>query len=71
MLQVIGGREVFVVEFDTMPELPITGEGREHHYAMALTAAIRDGIVTEPGKYGVYIQTAHDRTVYGVYRITE
>lgn len=25
MLQTIDGREVYVVEFDTMPELPITG----------------------------------------------
>lgn len=81
MLQVIEGKSVYVVNFDTMPELPIRGltDGeylyervmshargfkypwlddlfaRNGRYARALTEAIETGIITEPGKYGIYI----------------
>ena len=84
MHQVIGGKSVYVVDFDTMPELPITGltQGEAAYknplagaaggldrvystlggramsrptYAQALTNAIETGIITEPGKYGIYL----------------
>ncbi len=73
MLQVIEDRLVYVVEFDTMPELPITGEGYERPYAEALTAAIREGLITEPGKYGVHVtdDKENDQVIYNVYHVEE
>lgn len=71
MLQTVAGREVFVVDFDTMPELPITGVGEEEPYARALTAAIEDGVITEPGKYGIHVSDRSNRLVWNVYRIEE
>lgn len=57
MLQTIHGVTMFIVEFDTMPELPITWSNEtEKPYALALGAAIATGIVTEPGKYGITVQ---------------
>lgn len=81
MLQTLDGKLVYVVEFDTMPELPIIGLTEEEAavermyslargiqpgffdpkarttgtYAEALDAAIREGVITEPGKYGIHI----------------
>lgn len=79
-MQIINGIPVEIVEFDTMPELPITGltEGEQTYYtalafargyrdpiydprfprtgrvATALQKAIENGIITEPGKYGIH-----------------
>lgn len=86
MLQVIGRKTVYVVDFDTMPEMPITGlifgehiykkctEGAtllRHHisYAQALTHAFEEGIITEPGKYGIYLVPGTDN--YEIYTIVE
>jgi hypothetical protein len=56
MLQVIDGTQVFVVDFDTVPELPIRwANDTEKPYAMALGAAIATGVITEPGKYGIEV----------------
>lgn len=56
MLQQIDGVEVYVVEFDTMPVLPITWNlPEEKPFALALAAAIQDGVITEPGKYGLRV----------------
>lgn len=72
MLQTIEGRTVFVVDFDTMPELPITGEGEEDPYARALTDAILTGQITEPGKYGIEIDAGNSFFYrYDVYAINE
>lgn len=57
MLQIVEGREVYVVEFDTVPDLPITGDGEETIYAQILDQAIRDGVIKEPGKYGLALNT--------------
>lgn len=70
MLQKVDGLNVYVVDFDTMPQLPITGEGEEKRYAKALDNAIRTGIITEPGKYGIYFQTASSKE-YTIYKIIE
>lgn len=68
MVQRIEGKEVYVVNFDTMPELPITASTLdEAPYALALETAIRGGIITEPGKYGIHL----DGTNYTIYRILE
>ncbi len=85
MQQMIDKKSVYVVDFDTMPEMPITwlteGEkayalftgktGNSHGstYAQALTDAIETGIITEPGKYGIYLVPGTPR--YEVYRINE
>lgn len=62
MLQTFDGRLVFIVDFDTMPELPITwNNSEEEPYAKALQAAIQDGVITKPGKYGIQID--HGATI--------
>ncbi len=76
MLQIIEGKSVYIVEFNTMPALPIKGvtpgeiayEALDSYnraafprlesqgtYAEALTNAIKIGIITKPGKYGIHI----------------
>lgn len=55
MLQQIADKLVYVVEFDTMPVLPIVGTGVEQYYAEALTNAIRYGMITKPGKYAIEV----------------
>lgn len=95
MLQEIEGKTVYVVDFDTMPELPITGlteheagyntflakivgnlngllctiTQRTSPYALALTNAIETGVITEPGKYGIYLVPG--TLNYEIYRIME
>lgn len=75
MLQTVAGREVFVVEFDTMPELPITWSTEEERpYAQILGAAIMTGLITEPGKYGLAIEDptpGSDDLNFTVHAITE
>lgn len=75
MLQTVDGRHVYVVEFDTMPELPITWkDNQEALYAQALTDAIQNGVITEPGKYGISLDPPVDPTVtlsYSIYTIIE
>lgn len=70
MLQNVAGELVYVVEFDTMPELPITGRNEvEGAYADVLTKAISTGIISEPGKYGINIDW--NTRYWNVYRIEE
>lgn len=94
MLQVIEGKKVYVVDFDTMPELPITGYIPEElayenfikgvvgslgkigvgfrpkmTYAKALTNAIQTEVITEPGKYGIYLIPGS--LSYEIYKIVE
>jgi hypothetical protein len=69
MLQRIQGLDVYVVNFDTMPELPITGIGEEAIYAEALTAAFQNGDIIEPGKYGIHVDA--ETKVYNVFKIVE
>ena len=57
MLQKIDGRTVFIVEIKQDPPelLPINDGGDEElaPYAQALDAAIRTGVIVEPGKYAI------------------
>lgn len=96
MNQVIDGKSMYVVDFDTMPEMPITGlteteataelayemaKGlrpevaklnimrKTGRYAAALNDAIKTGIITEPGKYGIYLVPGTDR--YEIAKIIE
>ena len=89
MQQIIGNKSVYVVDFDTMPELPITGLTENEvvykrmvetdpdweysiapiTHAQALTNAIETEVITEPGKYGIYLVPG--TTDYEVYRIIE
>lgn len=74
MLQTVDGKEVYVVEFDTMPKLPITHSTEEEKpYALALARAIHNKIITEPGKYGIEIVEHEDlrATEYQVYKVEE
>ncbi len=63
-IQNIRGVEVYVVDFNVMPTLPITGEGEERAYAQALTSAIASGLIAKPGKYGIEL-------TYQIYTINE
>lgn len=72
MLQTIEGKEVYIVEFDEVPELPITGVTKEEQlYGVALARAIQTGTIAEPGKYGITIQDTDDELLWDVYRIYE
>ena len=74
MLQHVDGLDVFVVDFQTMPELPIIPDPEPSlwPYASALTDAIEKGIITEPGKYGIYVQmTSPSSFIYNIYQINE
>lgn len=56
MLQVVDGIQVYVVDFETVPDLPITWANEtEEPYAKALGAAIATGVITEGGKYGIEV----------------
>jgi hypothetical protein len=70
MLQVIVGQKIYVVEFETMPQLPITWKTEEEKpYALALAQAIHEKIITEPGKYGIFVEI--DTQMYNVFKILE
>lgn len=72
MRQNIDGYDVYVVDFATMPELPITWKtDEEKPFAQALQAAIRDGVITEPGKYGIHIPADNKPTLYSIFTIIE
>lgn len=73
MFQIIQGQTVFVVDLPELPELPITDGGvpEMKPYAEALESAIRDGIVTKPGKYAIRISTLLDLTGYEISAIKE
>lgn len=85
-MQTVQGKPVEVVEFDTMPNLPITGfTFAEKVYAKltapfgvvtgkgmtarALEDAIKTGVITEPGKYGIHFPPGTNR--YEIYKIIE
>lgn len=94
MLQDVDGKRVYIVEFDTMPETPITGMTQEEAvyqylvnfatfyaggsvewraagmYAQALTHALDNGVITEPGKYAIEITDPRDIS-YMIYRVEE
>lgn len=91
MHQKIDGKNLYIVEFDTMPELPITGlteaeatyekimdrvkgilrtdRVRNGRYAQALDLAIRGGVITKPGKYGIHLIPGTDN--YDIYDIID
>lgn len=70
-LQTVAGKLVYVVEFDTMPELPITGNGWEQPYAAALTEAIVMKLIKRPGKYAIHIDFETNPTRWDVHKIIE
>ncbi len=95
MLQVIEGKHVYVVDFDTMAELPIQGLtqteliyetiltkcrgfihpsfdrefNRTGRYARSLNDAFEKEIITEPGKYGIYLVPG--TADYEIFKIVE
>lgn len=68
--QVVDGIEMYVVDLDEVPEPNTWGVGVEQHYAAALNAAIRDGLITEPGKYGIHIDFKGDWN-WTAYKLTD
>lgn len=72
MLQVIHGITLYIVDFDTMPELPITWSTEEERpYALALARAIHNGTITEPGKYGIAVHESEDKLDFSIWTIKE
>lgn len=73
MFQKIHGLDIYVVEFDVMPELPITWATEdERPYALALARALHNGTISKPGKYGIYIiEDDGFKITWGVYKIVE
>lgn len=71
MLQTVQGKKVFVVDFTELPELPITDDGAPELklYAEALDDAIRTGLISKPGKYGIQIFPLIKR--YEIYEIQD
>jgi hypothetical protein len=65
MLQTVDGTEVFVVDLEALPELPITwNNAEEEPYAKALDHALRTGVITQPGKYGIELEVPKSRADY-------
>jgi len=73
MLQTVAGRQVYVVNFTGWPlDLPITWETEEERpYAVALTSAIKAGIVTAAGKYGIHLEHKNGKDTYSIFQIIE
>lgn len=72
MLQTVQDRQVYVVDFDTMPPLPITwSNAEEEPYARCLDNALRTEVITEPGKYGIELQFDSETKKYMIYKIIE
>lgn len=71
MLQIVQGRAVYVVDLKTLPALPVVGTGYEQYYAEALTRALLDGVVTEPGKYGIELYYEKGIQKYNIYLIID
>jgi hypothetical protein len=71
MFQTIQDRNVFVVDLKVLPELPITDGGLPalKPYAAALELAILNGIIKEPGKYGIEVDPVKDW--FNIYSIQE
>jgi hypothetical protein len=70
MYQTIDGYYVFVVDFETMPKLPINWKTEEEKpYALALAIAIHEGVITEPGKYGIHIPADDKPMLYSIFAI--
>ena len=70
--QNIDGYDIHIVEFDTEPTLPIIwadDEAMPGPHAAALSFAIRDKIITKPGKYGVHILTDNRPDLYTIFEI--
>lgn len=73
MFQTIDGIDVFVIVLSEDPTtmLPITSPDAPSlvPYAQALDAAIREGVVKEPGKYGISITDSGQH--WNVFKIIE
>lgn len=73
-LQIVDGLPVYVVDLTAgLPELPIHSDDMPAFapYAEALTSALTDGIITKPGKYGIYIKytwrgVAQDYAIFAI-----
>jgi hypothetical protein len=72
MIQFVEDQLVYIVDFDTMPNLPIVGTGIEQYYAEALTDALKNGKITEPGKYAISIDwTFGSERKYTIFKVIE
>lgn len=77
MHQVIEGKSVYVVEFDTMPELPITGltEGERVYALLVGDKCLGHGILPSSGKYAKALTNAIETGVitepgkYGIHLV--
>lgn len=61
MFQTIQGKRVYIADLVELPKLPVHDGGLVElkPYAEALTNAIRDKIITKPGKYAIEVSRDH------------
>lgn len=72
MLQTVDGKEVYVVDFDVLPKLPLTyATEEEKPYAIALARAIENGTISKPGKYGISIENHFGKPTWQAFEIIE
>lgn len=71
MIQIVDGLPVFIVDLKELPKRPIHSNDFPDFaiYAYVLEAALAEKIITEPGKYGLWIST--DNVTWKVYKIQE
>ena len=70
MFQTVQGRKVYVVDLPELPTLPVHAgtEPELANYAKALTHAIENGIIMQPGKYAIeiYGPTSEQYNIFAV-----
>lgn len=74
MFQKVDGKRVYVVDLITMPKLPINSIGSPELQpcAVALTQAIEQKVITEPGRYSIEIVLNEFRELrWNVYKILD
>lgn len=73
VLQKVAGVKLYIVNLTEDPKslLPIRGgwDPRHRPYARALDTAIRQGVITEPGKYGIKLSRRNKH--YDIHLIIE
>lgn len=70
-LQYINNELGYVVEFESLPALPVTGIGYEMPYAEALTDAIRYGVITTGGKYFIKFTASANDFSWAKYEVSK
>lgn len=71
MLQVLEHQAIYIVDLDVLPRQTIVGVGVEQYYAAALTTALAQGLITKPGKYGIWIDFNDPNLPWKIFEVME